>query len=170
MFNPEGRHPTTKRRFDDHSTEFGLWLREQLEIDSCLGYVTSNVDYIWRNYKTKQYMLIEEKRFGSCLKFPQSSLFEIVHKNLERDEHYCGFFLVQFSDKGPGDGGDTFIHEFYKPGSKKIKVTDQELIDFLRFKPLVEIEKGRMQQHQAKAQGGNYQATVQNNHDTTPCW
>jgi len=52
----------TKPRFDDKSTEFGLWLRNQKEIDSGLGYITSNLDYIWRNYNTGDWMLIEEKR------------------------------------------------------------------------------------------------------------
>ena len=53
----------TQKRRDGNSTEFGLWLREQPEIDSKYGYVTTNIDFFWCNYKSNEWMLIEEKRF-----------------------------------------------------------------------------------------------------------
>jgi len=52
----------TKRRNDSHSTEYGLWLRDEPSIDSSLGYVATNIDYIWRNYKTGDWMIQEGKK------------------------------------------------------------------------------------------------------------
>lgn len=60
---------TTWRR-DEHSSPFGLWLREQHEIDSNLGFITTDIDYIWKNYVTNEWMLIEEKRYN-ITKHPQ---------------------------------------------------------------------------------------------------
>jgi len=58
----------TRKRNDSHSTEFGLWLREQNEIDSSLGYLATNIDFMWTNYKTGQWMILEEKRYESKVK------------------------------------------------------------------------------------------------------
>jgi hypothetical protein len=44
----------TRKRYDNHSTEFGLWLREQEELKSSLGFVATNLDFIWSNYKTNK--------------------------------------------------------------------------------------------------------------------
>ena len=44
----------TQKRRDDHSTEFGLWLREQDDLDSKKGYIATNIDYVWINYKSKK--------------------------------------------------------------------------------------------------------------------
>ena len=61
----------TKRRNDSHSTEYGLWLRDEPSIDSSLGYVATNIDYIWRNYKTGEGKPIQESlnnAYDFCLK------------------------------------------------------------------------------------------------------
>ena len=75
----------TKQRYDNHSTEFGLWLREQLELDSKLGFITTNLDYIWENYNTGEWMLIEEKRYMGKVGYSQGKLFKklfciLLHK------------------------------------------------------------------------------------------
>lgn len=57
-----------KRWFDKNSTEFGLWLREEKEIDSSLGFIATNLDYVWCNYKNGLWMIIEEKRFMGKIK------------------------------------------------------------------------------------------------------
>ena len=94
----------TRQRFDTHSTEFGLWLRKQPEIDSELGYVTSNIDYFWLNHKTGKFMLLEEKRFMAILTFTQSKIFQILHNTFKSNLDYCGFHLIQFEKTGPEDG------------------------------------------------------------------
>ena len=160
---------STRKRLDGHSTEFGLWLRDQPQIASGIGYVTSNLDFMWRNYKTKKYMLIEEKRFGKSIVFPQSELFEIMHKNLQHDPLYCGFFFLQFSKTSPDDG-DIFIKEFFLPKAKKVQVTKDELLAFLQFTPLDDIIKSRTLQRPAVNSVGMNHTTNMGYHDMMPAW
>lgn len=114
----------TRQRNDNHSTEFGIWLRKQKEIDSKLGFVTTNLDYIWQNYKTGEWMLIEEKRYMSLLRFPQSKLLEIVDRVAKHDRNYRGFHIIQFEKTSPDDGS------IYLDGKQ---ITREQLVLFLRF-------------------------------------
>lgn len=114
----------TIRRFDKHSTQFGLWLREQSEIDSALGYVTTNIDYFWKNYKTGKFMLIEEKRHMSKPKPYQHKIFEQLHQAFNKDINYCGFHLLQFENTSPEDG------KIYLDNKE---VSKDDLIRFLAF-------------------------------------
>ncbi len=118
----------TRQRNDNHSTEFGLWLRKQKEIDSCYGFVASDLDYIWQNYKTKQWMLIEEKRFMSNLTWSQTQLFKFLIGRLKYDPKFYGFFLVQFERTSPDDGYIYINHE---------RITKEMLIKFLRFEYII---------------------------------
>lgn len=117
----------TKQRFDQKSTEFGLWLRKEPAIDSSLGYIASNVDYVWRNYKTGDWMLIEEKRFMATLKRWQKEIFNTLDQCCHHDPHYRGFHLIQFEHTSPDDG------KIFLDGSE-ISLTD--LIEFLKFSPV----------------------------------
>lgn len=106
----------TKPRYDKHSTEFGLWLREQEEINSRHGFVASNLDYIWQNYKTKQWMLIEEKRYMANLTWSQMQMFKFLVKKIKHDPKFYEFFLIQFERSSPDDGN---IYINHKPVTKK---------------------------------------------------
>jgi len=117
----------TKQRRDEHSTEFGLWLRAQPEIDSRLGFVASNLDYIWRNYKTGRWMLIEEKRHNASVKRWQRDLFDLLDKVARLDPDYCGFHVVRFANTSPDDG------EIFLDGEE---VTPRQLVSFLLFEDL----------------------------------
>jgi hypothetical protein len=114
----------TRKRNDSHSTEFGLWLREQPEICSSAGYVATNLDYIWGNYKTGEWMLIEEKRHNRKPTWSQKKQFEILHNAAKYDENYIGFYVVVFENTSPIDG-DIYINN--------LLVSSDELIDFLGF-------------------------------------
>ena len=114
----------TRKRNDKHSTEFGLWLREQLEIDSKYGYVATNIDYMWRNYKTGEWMLIEEKRYNSSITKPQRRMFALLNKACKGDSLYKGFHLIQFENTSPDDGEIKIDNKV---------VTKEELLNFLRF-------------------------------------
>lgn len=94
----------TAKRNDNHSTEFGLWLREQREIDSEKGYVATNLDYIWSNYKTGKWMLIEEKRYMSQVKRWQSQLFGLIIWCAKIHPKFCGFHVIRFEKTNPDDG------------------------------------------------------------------
>ena len=115
----------TKKRFDNKSTEFGLWLRLQEEIDSSLGYITTNLDYTWCNYKTGDWLLIEEKRYGGKIKLWQSQLFERINKLCQADEHYHGFHRIVFERTNPNDGTIQLDGK---------TITKEELLQFLQFK------------------------------------
>lgn len=114
----------TLQRVDEHSTEFGLWLRVQPEIDSKLGYLATNIDYMWRNYKTGKWMLIEEKRHNSTPKFWQRTMFVILHKLCRLDKDFKGFHLMVFENTSPDDG---------KIFLDKKEIDRDTLIKFLRF-------------------------------------
>jgi len=121
----------TRRRFDEHSTPFGEWLREQELIDSSLGFIASNLDYIWANYETKNLMLLEEKRFSGTLTYSQKELFSRLDNCLKSmsgcgllDYKYWGFHFIQFENTSPEDGA------IYLDGRL---ISKDELLKFLRF-------------------------------------
>jgi hypothetical protein len=114
----------TAKRKDEHSTEFGLWLREQPEIDSKLGYVATNIDYLWRNYKTGKWMLIEEKRHNSKPQYWQRQLFNLLNWCAKHHPDFIGFYYLIFENTSPEDG------KIYLSGKT---VTKDELIEFLKM-------------------------------------
>jgi hypothetical protein len=123
----------TKKRNDTHSTEFGLWLREQKALDSSLGFTATNIDYIWMNYKTGHWMIIEEKRYGSGLSHPQKRIFNTLHNAAKAAAHvykgksfskYKGFHVIVF-EKTSAQDGRIFLD--------KKEIDKQKLIDFLSF-------------------------------------
>lgn len=119
----------TRKRNDGHSTEFGLWLREQHEIDSALGFVTTNLDYIWENYKTGKWMYIEEKRHGCTPTFSQAKQFVHVDKCV-LDENYCGFYVLIFENTSPDDGRIWLYGINHRLDRREI--TREQLLAFLR--------------------------------------
>jgi len=126
----------TSKRKDKHSTEFGLWLREQPEIDSSLGYIATNIDYMWRNYKTNQWMLIEEKRHNSSIKRWQKELFAILDWCGKKHPKYCGFHVLQFENTSPEDGN------VFLDGKE---ISKEQLVAFLKFQSIQEALQGDRQ-------------------------
>jgi hypothetical protein len=113
----------TRKRIDNHSTEFGLWLREQNALDSSKGFIATNLDYMWKNYKNNLWMYLEEKRYNSVLRSPQIGLFLKADTSVQ-DENYKGFHLIVFEKTSPDDGA------VFLDGKK---ITTEDLISFLRF-------------------------------------
>jgi len=123
----------TQKRRDDKSTEFGLWLREQSEIDSKYGYVATNIDYVWRNYKTGQWIFIEEKRYNAQPKFYQQEIFDLLDWCGKHHPKFNGFHTIIFENTSPDDG------KIYLDGTE---ITKHQLIGFLRFDPNFMQRKG----------------------------
>jgi hypothetical protein len=94
----------TRQRYDDKGTEFGDWLRVQPALDSRHGYIATNLDYVWGNYKTGKWMLIEEKRFMGDVSLAQRTLLKKVHEACKADPNYLGMKLLQFEQRQPSDG------------------------------------------------------------------
>jgi hypothetical protein len=116
----------TRKRNDIHSTEFGLWLRDQKEIDSSLGFITTNLDYIWENYKTGEWMLIEEKRYQSDVCFSQRQQLKNLNKRIGDRTRYKGMHLLQFEKTSPEDG---------KIFLDRKEISKDQLLLFLKFQP-----------------------------------
>lgn len=114
----------TSKRHDKNSTEFGLWLREQKEVDSDKGYICSNIDYLWSNYKTGLWMILEEKRYCRKPKWWQFGLYQLVDIACRANRNYRGFHVIIFERTSPDDG------EIWLDGGW---IQKNDLLEFLMF-------------------------------------
>lgn len=143
----------TKQRKDKHGTEFGLWLRGQLEgqttdmrsVESrptleSKGYAAQNLDYIWWCYGALKIMLLEEKRCGVGQEYSQRITHHImdtalrnacahgcifrISGNKSSKITYFGYHIITFEKTNPEDGWTKIDGE---------KVTIKQLMAFLRF-------------------------------------
>jgi hypothetical protein len=93
----------TKRRNDEHSTEFGLWVRdEEMLCSKCANLTLTNIDYLAERYDYNQLMMVEEKRYGSKLSKSQVPTFDLLKSKL-RGTGISGPHLLQFSRTNPDD-------------------------------------------------------------------
>lgn len=115
------------------STDFGLWLRVQECIDSKYGFVVTDVDYIWRNYKTSEWMTIEEKTYGKELTRSQMELLGCYDLYLRKSSHYRGSFAVKFEKTTP-DNGKVWITKIEFDSKLKWKeLTKEQFLMFMQF-------------------------------------
>ena len=143
----------TRRRNDDKSTEFGLWLRGQLphqntDVKSIgsrrsqfsRGYDINNLDYIILQYMDDCLMLLEEKRYGANQRFNQAESHKLIDQALRfacaggclfwrvrpppRPLKYYGYHIITFENTNPEDGW-TKVDD--------VQVTIDEFLAFLRF-------------------------------------
>lgn len=120
----------TRKRYDQSSTEFGLWLREQKEICSYLGYRASNLDYIWA-HESGAWCMIEEKRHMAALRPWQEGLFRRMHDAAKFEEKYRGFYFINFENTSPEDGRIYWTKLFCPPFEAQ-ELTKDELLVKLR--------------------------------------
>ena len=124
----------TRKRNDGHSTEYGLWTRDQKNLASkklnydgtendVYGFVATNLDYIWGNYRTGKWMLHEEKRFMCELTYSQENLYKALHNSID-NVLYAGFHHIMFEKTNPEDG-KVFVNDTF--------LTTDEFILFLQF-------------------------------------
>jgi len=128
----------TMWRRDEHSSPFGLWLRRQSKIDSQLGFITTDIDYIWYNYKTNEWMLIEEKRYNTFPSRPQLTCLNQINRYLEASKLYRGCYIVVFENDSPDNGlinvGKLNTNDAFPETSTKYKtMTKDTFLSFLRF-------------------------------------
>ncbi len=135
----------TRQRNDNHSTEFGLWLRRQKDINSS-RYDAQNLDFVWFAYRSGWILLLEEKRYNSKQSFSQKDTHNIIHQMLElasgrifdtvkgrRRISYKGYFLIQFEKTNPDDSS------WIKINSESH--TKEDLLFLLQYGCLVNLEK-----------------------------
>jgi hypothetical protein len=125
---------------DGKDTDFSAWLRKQPEIDSAKGFITTDIDYLWKNYKTGEWMLLEEKTHGATVPRWQGEFIQHLDKLGANDKLYKGVYLVRFENTDP-DNGRIMVN--------KRLLTRDELIEFLRFE--LEIEPIPMHEVKPKA-------------------
>jgi hypothetical protein len=116
----------TKQREDNGKwgTPFGHWLRNQPRLDSSEGYVATDIDYLWSNYRTGEWMLIEEKCRMAYPSATQKELLLRLRKVCQKDPLFRGLHLLQFECETPDDG-----QMFWN----KHPISTENLIAMLRF-------------------------------------
>jgi len=112
-------------------TEFSKWLRNNggygkpLSSSYDSGFVTTNVDYMWKNYRTGNFLLLEEKRERCLPTYAQWEMYKTLDSVLRNSDKYYGFHLLVFERSSPKDG------RMYLDGNE---FTELLLIKFLQFK------------------------------------
>ena len=66
------------------------------------GYIQSDIDQIWRNYKNKLFLLAEHKCRLAEPSYSQLSIFSEMDRYLSLSPNYLGIFLIQL-------GGETIL-------------------------------------------------------------
>jgi hypothetical protein len=84
-------------------SQFSRWLRLQPEIDSAKGITITDFDYVIVDYKTGNFMLLEEKRIMSRIPFPQIRAYSKADSFFRVDTKYKGAWLLQFEKTNPCD-------------------------------------------------------------------
>lgn len=113
----------TVQRSYGNDTNFGKWLRSNDQLDSSNGYTATDIDYVWNDYQSNKFMLVEEKCNNSTSSFPQSQTFKMLDKNINSNNYY-GFHLLQFENTSPTDG-DIYLDTR--------KITEGQLVKFFQF-------------------------------------
>lgn len=130
----------TRQRYDNHGTEFGLWLRKQNEINSDLGFRASNIDFVWENAVTDKFILLEEKRYLAEPFYYQKKIFHILDESCKHDPNYKGFFILTFEKTSPEDGR-IFLLKLDKSNWEnrnlavlRKEISKEKLINFLKLR------------------------------------
>lgn len=130
------------------STDYGLWTRSQPEIDSNIGFRSTNLDYIWFVDPNGNFMMIEEKshsKFGDkTLRKFQHDIFKRVDTLLKASDKYRGCHVLQFSNTTPDNGSMLIDGQL---------VSRATLLKFLKFE--LPMESGYYTSCFDKTFGGN---------------
>lgn len=120
----------TAPRRDGKGTDFGNWLREQDELDSHTAHLTcTDIDYLWRDYRSNNAMILEEKTF--CAKVPaaQSQNLNYLRWLGKGRPGFRGVYVVQFENTTPDNG------RMWVEGREVVSV--DEFREWLRFSSYV---------------------------------
>jgi hypothetical protein len=127
----------TRQSNDGKQTPFSLWLRNKHPdnvrfirdndpIDSAKGFTTTDIDYVWMNYKTGEWFIIEEKRYCAEPEYSQREVLNFINRLARKadPEHYKGLYYIVFENTNPEDG---------KIWVNKVEVDKNRLLRLLRF-------------------------------------
>lgn len=83
--------------------ELKLWLKEQPELSRELGFYVNNINCIWSNNKTKDWMIIENEHNIRELQPNQREVFDIINKCCSNDPRFHGVHVLAFKELKPDD-------------------------------------------------------------------
>jgi len=131
-----------KQRVFAGGTPFGLWTRGslpgQITDVSCLssqaGYVRTDIDTLWHNFRTGEWLLIEEKIHGGRPSYCQYELLDMLNSSIVHPL-YRGAYLVRFENTNPDDGKIIIAKS---PDYQSREITAVQFRDFLRDFSVIE--------------------------------
>jgi len=116
------------------SLEFSSWIREMLP-KSSTGFMVSNQDWVFWNYKTKKLLLAEEKtRGGNLAPWFGNFIRDVMNPALEsycpnHEIKYLGYYLITFEKDYPKNG-KIWVWKF-GTSSPRLETTESDLIKLL---------------------------------------
>jgi hypothetical protein len=126
----------TQQSLNGKQSEFSLWLRNKLPdnvhfvrendpLDSKDGFIATDIDYIWMNFKSNEWMILEEKKYKREVPYAQKNILVMLHNLAKKnDAKYKGLYLIQFENTNPEDGRIWINNK---------ETTKEQLIKLLRF-------------------------------------
>jgi hypothetical protein len=135
-------HVMTIPRRNGEDSPLNAWIRKQSGLDSSDGYVGTDVDMVWYNYKRAFIMLLEQKEYLAEVKPSQEATLSVIDQGLLYSlgnsglillpkrlripdmVHYCGCHLVVCQHTNPEDG------DLYVDG---VQISIEQFLRFLRF-------------------------------------
>lgn len=133
----ESTNGTKDLRYGRNNNEFGDWMRLNLP-SSQTGLCIADFDWLYYNWKTKKFQLVEEKRAkGYVNEWIKRFRKEVLHPAMEEfckknGIKYGGYNIVHFEKNGPTDGKIFFGENL----GEEVEITEQELRDKLGMEHL----------------------------------
>ncbi len=126
-------------------SRFSLWLREQPEIDSKQGTIITDIDYVVCNYRTGNFMILEEKMFNGKMTETQVLIYSRLDALFIPDSLYKGAWLLQFEKTDPNDSSHVSITRIRDGALRGGTIIDliREKHRFIRFLSMAWIEKSK---------------------------
>jgi len=96
----------TIKRKDGLGSDFSEYIRNHPDLDSSKGYTCTDIDFIFTNYKTGEFIVVEEK----CYEKKPSKSQLITYKQLDIayrtafPDKYKGVYIIQFTKTSPENG------------------------------------------------------------------
>lgn len=84
---------------------FSRWIRKNCKDSSC-GMIVQDIDFIIRNYKTGEMIMVEEKKRKGKMSYSQEKTYRLLDGVFKRSNEmkYRGFYLIVFSHTSFEDG------------------------------------------------------------------
>lgn len=129
----------TKQTFHYFKSDFSEYIRNNC-LDSKLGLVVCDVDYIVRDYNRKLVMILEEKTNNTYVPFAESETLRLVSNGLRHNTlgyKHSGVYIIQVGNSIQSDP----IHIGKVKGTDDVEykqVLPETLVHFINFQIMFE--------------------------------